>query len=529
MKDRVSLHPNRYKLTPVSGQADTYDLSRADEPLEVGTPLDKAHLLRDETAAKLELDENATVDDAFDALYRQKLESKIGDILYTERVPDLDVFVECNGASLSVNNYSELYAIVGKKYGHTGDVPKTVSSDTSPSYMTRPPLFFDDTVSFEYYVNNNMRTSHSVYNRNGTLLSSYICGIDSGQRSFYFEASRYPNTQVVMPNGDVIGARLNAGKLMRVSNIQDVTKVSYTDISGFSFRTYSNSYTDYRCSTQIVHDGNGTYYILSPVYSPGDDGEGGIYWECCYNLHSTTDFVTFTQIVSNFTPSDNNGKRLVVANGKIFLLPLYNANSGGGSVYMLVNGSLVQQTGMRYFQDLVYVNGHYYGAYNYGWHDQTVAGLYVAGEDLVFRQLYSNKTWGNTFYGTSQNTSSGSWEARLAARPETNEIVIMSSYYYSYQSSQRLDISVFKVNDDGTLTKTNNIHSTTEENYTSIGEWVVADGDNIAYRQRYGIYFCQAYPTHFSIPARYQAHGASSTTVNITQNPTPYIKAKDVT
>lgn len=39
--DRVSTYPGRVKLTPVSGQANTYDMVRADSPTEPGTPLDK--------------------------------------------------------------------------------------------------------------------------------------------------------------------------------------------------------------------------------------------------------------------------------------------------------------------------------------------------------------------------------------------------------------------------------------------------------------------------------------------------------
>jgi hypothetical protein len=40
--DRVPTYPGRVKLTPVSGQANTYDMQRADEPITVGTPLNKA-------------------------------------------------------------------------------------------------------------------------------------------------------------------------------------------------------------------------------------------------------------------------------------------------------------------------------------------------------------------------------------------------------------------------------------------------------------------------------------------------------
>lgn len=39
--DRVPTYPNRVKLSPVAGQADTYDMVRADEPTQEGTPLDR--------------------------------------------------------------------------------------------------------------------------------------------------------------------------------------------------------------------------------------------------------------------------------------------------------------------------------------------------------------------------------------------------------------------------------------------------------------------------------------------------------
>lgn len=40
--DRVSAYPGRVKLTPVSGYSDTYDMVRADQPTQVGTPLNAA-------------------------------------------------------------------------------------------------------------------------------------------------------------------------------------------------------------------------------------------------------------------------------------------------------------------------------------------------------------------------------------------------------------------------------------------------------------------------------------------------------
>ena len=42
VKDRIPTYPGRVKLIPVAGQANTYDLVRADEPIEEGTPINRA-------------------------------------------------------------------------------------------------------------------------------------------------------------------------------------------------------------------------------------------------------------------------------------------------------------------------------------------------------------------------------------------------------------------------------------------------------------------------------------------------------
>ena len=68
MKDRVSLYPGRVKLIPVSGQENTYDMVRADEPTQNGDPLSKATFLKDSTAALFGLDNAALPDDVLVAI-----------------------------------------------------------------------------------------------------------------------------------------------------------------------------------------------------------------------------------------------------------------------------------------------------------------------------------------------------------------------------------------------------------------------------------------------------------------------------
>ena len=81
MKDRVPLYPGRVKMVPVAGQENTYDMSRADSPQQEGTPLNKATLLSDETAALIWPDASTrpadpTVDDALAALPHKRKVAK---------------------------------------------------------------------------------------------------------------------------------------------------------------------------------------------------------------------------------------------------------------------------------------------------------------------------------------------------------------------------------------------------------------------------------------------------------------------
>lgn len=70
MQDREPTYPGRVTLTPVSGLANTYDMERADRPLQEGTLLNKASLLKDTTAALFGLGTDAVPDDALNLLSR---------------------------------------------------------------------------------------------------------------------------------------------------------------------------------------------------------------------------------------------------------------------------------------------------------------------------------------------------------------------------------------------------------------------------------------------------------------------------
>ena len=50
MKDRIPTYPGRVRLIPVAGQANTYDMIRADSPQLEGTPINLGNLLDDGSA-----------------------------------------------------------------------------------------------------------------------------------------------------------------------------------------------------------------------------------------------------------------------------------------------------------------------------------------------------------------------------------------------------------------------------------------------------------------------------------------------
>lgn len=77
MKDRIPTYPGRVKLIPVAGQENTYDIVRADEPQQEGTPINKATLLDDATAEKLGLTGDPTVNQALAGILQKPIRAKL--------------------------------------------------------------------------------------------------------------------------------------------------------------------------------------------------------------------------------------------------------------------------------------------------------------------------------------------------------------------------------------------------------------------------------------------------------------------
>lgn len=99
MQDRIPLYPGRVQLIPVDGQENTFDLVRADQATQEGTPLNKGSLLKDTTAAMFDFPADQipdiVPDDAFSAISGRVLaETTMDDTTYVElalpKIADMD-------------------------------------------------------------------------------------------------------------------------------------------------------------------------------------------------------------------------------------------------------------------------------------------------------------------------------------------------------------------------------------------------------------------------------------------------------
>lgn len=113
MKDRKPRHPGRVKLEPVAGQENVFDMTRADDPEDPGTPMNKQTLLTDEAAKEVGLDPDGdyTPNDAF-ALIGQYTARKPGDILETVRTNPGDRWLLCSGDLVREGQYPKLHKVM---------------------------------------------------------------------------------------------------------------------------------------------------------------------------------------------------------------------------------------------------------------------------------------------------------------------------------------------------------------------------------------------------------------------------------
>lgn len=224
MQDRVPLYPGRVKMTPVAGQANTYDMTRADDPTQVGTPLNKATLLKDATAALFGLGTDAVPDDVLAALgkykqywwrrrtpkttgYIEKAATQGSTFLVQYNVTPVtytygDLSIDQSTGAVSISNaqtitldiyssVSDFYVLVGKYF--TPD--KTVSQSWgSVKTLTAGTIYrITDSGYIKYYSDED---STYVYSQHIDVITSIYSAGDPGDWQYLQSSSRsaYPDS-----------------------------------------------------------------------------------------------------------------------------------------------------------------------------------------------------------------------------------------------------------------------------------------------------------------------------------------------
>lgn len=121
----------RYGIYREDGTLDHYEyMKREDAPTVEGTPLNKANLLSDATAAKLwpnasARPEDPTVSQALAEL--RKGTTKVGDILMTARAKPSDAWLLCNGQSITKSSFPKLFGLLRAAASPAAWTDKTVT------------------------------------------------------------------------------------------------------------------------------------------------------------------------------------------------------------------------------------------------------------------------------------------------------------------------------------------------------------------------------------------------------------------
>lgn len=180
MKDRRPKYPGRIKLTPVSGQSNVYDMVRADEPEEAGTPINKQTLLTDEAAEAVGVDPtaNPTPADVFRELGLYTA-VKVGDVIETVRNDLGERFLLCNGNVVPVGTVKALRDILPYNTGWRKIAPTEVYDTIRPTARPREWLMLEEMQQYQ-----GGRKTAVLYDANTDTCTEIVCPAITGSNSY---------------------------------------------------------------------------------------------------------------------------------------------------------------------------------------------------------------------------------------------------------------------------------------------------------------------------------------------------------
>lgn len=281
MKDRVSLYPGRIRLIPVEGQDNVYDLVRADEPIEEGTPLNKVNLLKDSTIQKY-VNANINVpDDVFNYLGNYaEYWWKRSEFKYREKKdtpPSSYTFYYYNSTcyeSITVNETTGEITLNG-----TGTLIKVTSDKTTLINTIKGKYLTKD--GYIFYIHNDITTSS--INSNSVFVSSaydnvsaelYYTGeisyVHSTERSAFpdsgdYNGFSYEYVGIPFENMPNIPVKIETGSYVGTGTYGSSNPNSLT----FSFKPKLVMFTKFLYSSDSYNYRPGATIFVSAQYDAG--------------------------------------------------------------------------------------------------------------------------------------------------------------------------------------------------------------------------------------------------------------------
>lgn len=252
MQDRVPVNPGRVLIKPENGAAPYYaTMTRADNPMQKGTPLNKASLLKDATAAKFGLGTDAVPDDAFNVLSR--FHSELGNEYVWKK-----------------ERLETVYRIsLGTRYN--ANIIPGFNSNTQITY------YYSDSV--------RVSTDHKVELISPSV-KSVISGLEMGTalsgKYFYITTDRSPFTAYEVYKcgtyaNNAVGDNINASyQHVFVESLEEPVLVSYVNSPNSNAYPVDDGYTykslgQFGAKVQVAtgsYTGTGTYTSAGAVSIP---------------------------------------------------------------------------------------------------------------------------------------------------------------------------------------------------------------------------------------------------------------------
>lgn len=293
MQDRTPLYPGRVKLVPVEGHTNVYDMTREDSPTQPGTPLSKATLLKDATAALYGLGTDAVPDDVLSLLSR--FHNGLGSEYLWAKYQETDTLepLVYEQKTLAWNSttpfsrtitYSDSYELDSDHNVILAE-PKSTISISNTSYASAASAlagkyYTTPDKSGVYLAAESITVSYTLVNTNPTILISSAAEVTNVHATTFVGYVNSPNENAYPP---AVSDGYTYTALGQIGNKVRIATGSYTG-TGTHGSNNPNSLT-FDFEPKIVFITNGDRYTVSHGNASYTSGSIVSLWPTSYTIY----------------------------------------------------------------------------------------------------------------------------------------------------------------------------------------------------------------------------------------------------